>query len=306
MFEHAAVAPPLIAPSRHPQRPPFGQPVAISCSASQCTDPSGARARLQQMLNHQRERSSCLGPPERTLAGPDRRRDQGELSHEVGASARSSRQLPLASGKSADASTIPTRPSAAAPGRSSTQGSGKSAGGRCEEPGLGEFFDCEKASGSTILALIGARPRRSERPATGLFVPRPVWLTGAARRDKIAPHRSDTGEMPGSMSGDGTRSTRRARSSAVARRVSSTRRNQQSASSATRSPALSKRAISAEIDRTPIRVSRSWARRGTRPNGARSRTRPKRHGRKLTPSTWCWRSARSPSSACNAPSSKAG
>ncbi len=128
----------------------------------------------------------------------------------------------------------------------------------------------------------------------------------AARRDKMAPHRSDARERPGSISGAGTRSTRNARSSVVARRVSSTRRNQQSASSATRSPALSKRAISAEIDRTPIRVSRSWARRGTRPNGARSRTRPKRHGRKLTPSTWCWRSARSPSSACNAPSSKAG
>ena len=75
-------------------------------------------------------------------------------------------------------------------------------------------------------------------------------------------------------------------------------------------PASSNRAISAAADRVPIRVTRSRALYGTRPNGADDAHPPKAPGQKARrrrgPGMPACRSAISASKPCNAPSSSAG
>ena len=232
--------------------------------------------------------SGCLGPPARILgrssAAPATRASSETRS---GDSARSSRQTSGTSGKSFDGSSRHSKPlSVAAPSRSSNRSihSVIAADSGAIWPDRLSSAIVKRRPGSTRL-LSGPRATAPTRASSNRACSCRARCGSRAvlRRNKVAQRSNGARGGSISKSGAGTRSMRRARSSIGRCRVSSTLRNQQSASSATASPASSDRTISADTDRMPVRVSCTKARRGTRPKGAGRRTRPNRHGRKPTP-----------------------
>ena len=106
---------------------------------------------------------------------------------------------------------------------------------RRDRPGLDEFCDRERNAGIDDAQHRSQRDRGDQRVEQQcLFVPRRARSRERRRGATIsAPSRSKPSGAVASLSGAGTRSTRNARSSSDPRGLSSTRRNQQSESSAT-------------------------------------------------------------------------